>query len=248
MTDRTLSRRTVLGGAVSGAARSRHPSVLRRRTRGAPRRLTDRRAQRPAHALHQRALPRAEAALARPPVADDAGADCGETSYRGSGRLTGRRALVTGGGDSGIGRGGGDRLRARGRGTSRSTIIPTSNRTPRTFAKLIREAGRKAVLLPADIRTLEACEGIVRQAVEALGGLDLLVNNAAYQQSKTDISEISDEQFVRTYETQRLPHVPRLEGGDPSLPPGGVIIHTISQLLRPRRGADRTTPRRRRRS
>ena len=71
----------------------------------------------------------------------------------------------------------------------------------REVVDLIRQAGRKAVAIPRDLRTLEGCEAIVAAARKGLGGIDLLVNNAAYQQSKEDIFAISDEQMVRTFET-----------------------------------------------
>jgi NAD(P)-dependent dehydrogenase (short-subunit alcohol dehydrogenase family) len=152
--------------------------------------------------------------------------DCGETSYRGSGKLTGRRALVTGG-DSGIGRAAAIAFAREGADVA-INYHPDEEPDAQDVVKLIQEAGQKAVAIPADIRTLDACEEVVRKAVAELGGLDLLVNNAAYQQSKADILEISDEQFVRTYETNVF-HVFRFsKAAIPSLPPGASIINTAS--------------------
>ena len=153
--------------------------------------------------------------------------DHGERSYQGSEKLTGRRALITGG-DSGIGRAAAIAFAREGANVA-INYHPDEEPDARQVADLIRQAGRKAVLLPADIRTKKVCDDVVRRAIAGLGGLDILVNNAAYQQSKADIMEISDEQFVRTYETNVF-HVFRFcKAAIPSLPPGAVIINTISQ-------------------
>ena len=153
--------------------------------------------------------------------------DHGETSYRGAGKLVGRKALLTGG-DSGIGRAAAIAFAREGADVA-INYLPSEEPDAREVADLIRQAGRKAVLLPADIRTQKACEDTVKKAIAQLGGLDILVNNAAYQQSKADIMEISDEQFVRTYETNVF-HVFRFsKAAIPAMPPGSVIINTISQ-------------------
>ncbi len=152
--------------------------------------------------------------------------DSGETSYRGSGRLTGRKALVTGG-DSGIGRAAAIAFAREGADVA-INYYPTEEPDAREVKALIEQAGRKAVLLPADIRTENACTKLVADAVRQLGGLDLLVNNAAYQQSKADISEITDEQMVRTFETNIFAMFRIAKAAIPSMPPGSVIINTGS--------------------
>ncbi|PZQ59155.1 MAG: NAD(P)-dependent oxidoreductase [Sphingomonas taxi] len=152
--------------------------------------------------------------------------DSGETSYRGSGRLTGRKALVTGG-DSGIGRAAAIAYAREGADVA-INYYPAEEPDAREVKALIEQAGRKAVLLPADIRTERACTKLVADAVRGLGGLDLLVNNAAYQQSKADISEISDEQFVRTFETNVFAMFRICKAAIPAMPPGAVIINTGS--------------------
>jgi NAD(P)-dependent dehydrogenase (short-subunit alcohol dehydrogenase family) len=152
--------------------------------------------------------------------------DCGETSYKGSGRLAGRKALLTGG-DSGIGRAAAIAFAREGADVA-INYHPSEEPDAREVVDLIRQAGRKAVALPADIRTQAACEKLVGDAVQGLGGLDLLVNNAAYQQSKADISEISDEQFVRTFETNIFAPFRIAKAAIPHLPPGAVIINTGS--------------------
>ncbi|NJR79300.1 SDR family oxidoreductase [Sphingomonas corticis] len=152
--------------------------------------------------------------------------DCGEKTYRGSGRLAGRKALVTGG-DSGIGRAAAIAFAREGADVA-INYYPTEEPDAREVKSLIEAAGRKAVLLPADIRTERACTKLVADAVRALGGLDLLVNNAAYQQSKEDISQISDDQFVRTFETNIFAIFRISKAAIPSMPPGSVIINTGS--------------------
>ena len=152
--------------------------------------------------------------------------DSGETSYRGSGRLTGRKALVTGG-DSGIGRAAAIAFAREGADVA-INYYPTEEPDAREVKALIEQAGRKAVLLPADIRTEKACTKLVADAVRQLGWLDLLVNNAAYQQSKADISEISDEQMVRTFETNIFAMFRICKAAIPSMPAGSVIINTGS--------------------
>jgi NAD(P)-dependent dehydrogenase (short-subunit alcohol dehydrogenase family) len=152
--------------------------------------------------------------------------DCGETSYKGSGKLAGRRALVTGG-DSGIGRAAAIAYAREGADVA-INYYPTEEPDAREVAALIRQAGRKAVTLPADIRTQGACEKLVADAVKGLGGLDLLVNNAAYQQSKEDIAEITDEQFVRTFQTNIFATFRISKAAIPHMPPGSVIINTGS--------------------
>ena len=152
--------------------------------------------------------------------------DCGEQSYKGSGRLAGRKALITGA-DSGIGRAAAIAYAREGADVA-INYYPSEEPDARQVVELIRAAGRKAVALPADIRTQAACEKLVADAVKGLGGLDLLVNNAAYQQSKADISEISDEQFVRTFTTNVFAMFRICKAAIPSMPAGSVIINTGS--------------------
>lgn len=225
MSDVDLIRRNILGGAAAGlaatgvapvalaqAAAAGAPGSTLRDPRTAYTRTPFPEQRQPWPALTSKMTPRP---------------DHGEQSYRGSGKLTGRKALVTGG-DSGIGRAAAIAFAREGADVA-INYHPSEEPDAREVADLIRQSGRKAVLLPADIRTQRACEDTVRRAIAQLGGLDLLVNNAAYQQSKADIMEISDEQFVRTYETNVF-HVFRFsKAAIPSMPPGSVILNTISQ-------------------
>jgi NAD(P)-dependent dehydrogenase (short-subunit alcohol dehydrogenase family) len=217
------SRRHVLGGAAIGLAAAATPAAaLAQGTGPAAPSLRDPRDKYTRTPFPEQRQPWPALASKMTPRPDH-----GEMSYRGSARLIGRRALVTGG-DSGIGRAAAIAFAREGADVA-INYYPTEEPDAREVADLIRRAGRKAVLLPADIRTQKACEDTVRKAIAQLGGLDILVNNAAYQQSKADIMEITDEQFVRTYETNVF-HVFRFcKAAIPALPPGAVIINTISQ-------------------
>lgn len=222
MNDFPASRRTVLGGAALGimAGGASTPAMAQVGAATAPT-LRDPRTK-------YRREPFPEQRQPWPALAGkmDPRPDHGETSYRGSGRLAGRKALVTGG-DSGIGRAAAIAFAREGADVA-INYHPSEEPDAREVVDLIRQAGRKAVAVPADIRTQAACEQAVRKAIAGLGGLDILVNNAAYQQSKADIMDISDEQFVRTYETN-VYHVFRFsKAAIPSMPPGAVIINTIS--------------------
>ncbi|MFC0205740.1 SDR family oxidoreductase [Novosphingobium soli] len=226
MNDFPASRRTILGGAALGlaAAGAAGPAVAQGASGGASGGAAALRDPRDKY----RREPFPEQRQPWPALAGkmDPRPDHGESSYRGSGRLAGRKALVTGG-DSGIGRAAAIAFAREGADVA-INYHPSEEPDAREVVDLIRQAGRKAVALPADIRTQQACEDTVRKAVSALGGLDILVNNAAYQQSKADILEISDEQFVRTFETN-VYHVFRFsKAAIPSLPPGSVIINTAS--------------------
>lgn len=152
--------------------------------------------------------------------------DCGEQSYRGSGRLAGRKALLTGG-DSGIGRAAAIAFAREGADVA-INYHPDEEPDAREVIDLIRQAGRRAVAIPRDLRTLAGCEAIVAAAKKGLGGIDLLVNNAAYQQSKEDIFQISDEQMVRTFETNIFAYfrIARLVAAD--MAPGSVILNVGS--------------------
>ena len=220
MSDFKASRRAVLGSAALGlTASSIGADALAKEA--APAGLRDPRTKYRQEPFPEQRQPWPALASRMNPRPDH-----GETSYRGSGKLTGRRALITGG-DSGIGRAAAIAFAREGADVA-INYYPSEEPDAREVKALIEQAGRRAVLLPADIRTKEACEQTVQKAIAALGGLDILVNNAAYQQSKADISEISDEQFVRTFETN-VYHVFRFsKAAVPALPPGAVIINTVS--------------------
>jgi NAD(P)-dependent dehydrogenase (short-subunit alcohol dehydrogenase family) len=152
--------------------------------------------------------------------------DHGEQSYRGRGRLTGRKALVTGG-DSGIGRAAAIAFAREGADVA-INYLPAEEEDAAGVMKLIRDAGRKAVALPGDIRDEAFCTKLVADAVAQLGGLDILVNNAGRQHSADSILDITTEQFEWTYKTNVYAMFWITKAAVPHLPPGAAIINTAS--------------------
>ena len=153
-------------------------------------------------------------------------ADLGETSYRGLGRLVGRRALVTGG-DSGIGRAVAIAFAREGADVAIS-YLPEEEEDAQRIQALITEAGQKAVLLPGDIKDPAHCRDLVARAVEQLGGLDILVNNAGKQQTVEALGEVTDEQFDETYKTNVYAMFHITKAALEHLPAGSTIINTSS--------------------
>jgi NAD(P)-dependent dehydrogenase (short-subunit alcohol dehydrogenase family) len=152
--------------------------------------------------------------------------DHGEASYVGSGRLAGRKALITGG-DSGIGRAAAIAYAREGADVAFG-YLPAEEEDAREVVKLIEAEGRKAVPLPGDIRSEAVCQKLVADAVSALGGLDILVNNAAYQAAQDSITEISTEQFDSTFKTNVYALFWITKAALPHLPPGATIVNTSS--------------------
>ena len=153
--------------------------------------------------------------------------DHGETSYVGSGRLRGRKALITGG-DSGMGRAAAIAMAREGADVA-INYLPEEEPDAREVIDLIRQAGRKAVAIPGDIRTLAFCRQLVDRAVGALGGLDILVSNAARQQSIPSILDITDDEFDRTMKTNIYAPFWIIRAALPHLEPGSAIIGTTSE-------------------
>ncbi|WP_022911150.1 glucose 1-dehydrogenase [Aestuariimicrobium kwangyangense] len=156
----------------------------------------------------------------------DPKADHGESTYRGSGRLLGRKALITGA-DSGIGRAVAIAFAREGADVALN-YVPSEQDDAEEVAALIEQTGRKAVLLPADISFEEPARGLVRDAVSALGGLDILVNNAGYQQSCEDLSELTSDQFDKTLRTNVYAMFWITQEALPHLSEGASIINTTS--------------------
>jgi NAD(P)-dependent dehydrogenase (short-subunit alcohol dehydrogenase family) len=152
--------------------------------------------------------------------------DHGERSYRGTGRLTGRKALITGG-DSGIGRAVAIAYAREGADVA-IAYLPDEEPDAREVVQYIRSAGRTAVPLPVDIRSERACNGLVEQATAGLGGLDILVNNAARQQSHESILDITTEQFDWTLRTNLYAMFWITRAAVPHMPPGSAIVNTTS--------------------
>jgi NAD(P)-dependent dehydrogenase (short-subunit alcohol dehydrogenase family) len=152
--------------------------------------------------------------------------DHGETSYQGSNRLAGRKALITGG-DSGIGRAAAIAYAREGADVAIG-YLPDEEADAKEVVQLIRDAGRKAVALPGDIRDEAFCKQLVEQAVEGLGGLDILVNNAARQKSEQSIMDITSDAFDWTMKTNLYAMFWITKAAIPHLPAGASIINTSS--------------------
>jgi NAD(P)-dependent dehydrogenase (short-subunit alcohol dehydrogenase family) len=152
--------------------------------------------------------------------------DHGEHTYQGTGRLTGRRALITGG-DSGIGRAVAIAFAREGADVLISYLDEEEEDAQET-ARWVREAGRTALTVPGDIGNEEHCELLVRRAVEELGGLDVLVNNAAHQMSVDSFEALTTEQLERTYRTNIYAMFWLCRAALPHLQPGASIINTSS--------------------
>lgn len=152
--------------------------------------------------------------------------DHGETSYQGSGRLVGRKALVTGG-DSGIGRAAAIAFAREGADVA-INYLPVEEPDAREVIQLIQAAGRKAVAIPGDIRNESFCNQLVANAVRELGGLDILVNNAGQQQSVDSIRDLTTEQFDSTFKTNVYAMFWITKAALPHLSAGASIINTAS--------------------
>jgi NAD(P)-dependent dehydrogenase (short-subunit alcohol dehydrogenase family) len=151
--------------------------------------------------------------------------DHGEDSYRGSGRLTGKRALITGG-DSGIGRA--VALAFAREGADVAIAYLSEDEDARDTAALVEKAGRRAVLIPGDLARWEHCRAVIDQTVGALGGIDVLVNNAAFQMTHETVEEITDQEWQHTFDTNITAMFRLVQGALPHLGEGASIINTSS--------------------
>lgn len=151
--------------------------------------------------------------------------DHGEQSYKGSGRLAGKAAIITGG-DSGIGRAVAIAFAREGADVLISYLNEDDD--ARETARWVEQAGRKAVLMPGDITDRKHCDAIVAKAVEAFGRLDVLVNNAAYQMSYPSLDAISDEEWDKTFDTNIGAMFRITRAAVRHMKPGGAIVNTSS--------------------
>lgn len=151
--------------------------------------------------------------------------DHGEDSYRGSGRLAGKRALITGG-DSGIGRAVAIAFAREGADVAISYLNEEDD--ARDTAALVEKAGRRAVLLPGDLAGRDRCEAVVEEAVRELGGLDVLVNNAAHQMTYHTVEQIPDDEWVNTFDVNITAMFRLVQTAMPHLGEGASIINTSS--------------------
>ena len=153
--------------------------------------------------------------------------DHGEKSYRGSGRLQGRLALITGG-DSGIGRATAIAYAREGADVA-INYLPQEESDAQEVVALIRGEGRKAVAIPGDIRDEAFCKKLVSTAVSKLGGLDIVVNNAGRQQQRKSILELTTADFDATFKTNVYAMFWITREAVPHLAPGAAIINTASE-------------------
>jgi len=223
----SLSRRQVVGGAGIGLAAAGIGAVGSAKAEGgvtppvaAP--LQDPRTKYPQPPYAKQSQPWPGLASKMDPVPDH-----GEASYRGSGRLLGRKALITGG-DSGMGRAAAIAYAREGADVA-INYFPTEEPDAREVVALIKAEGRVAVAIPGDLRDEAFCQSLVDQAVHGLGGLDILVSNAGRQQSHDSILDISTEQFDWTMKTNIYAPFWIIKAALPHMKPGSVIIGTTSE-------------------
>lgn len=146
--------------------------------------------------------------------------------YKGSEKLAGKAALITGG-DSGIGRSVAV-LYAREGADVAIVYLPEEQADAEVTARFVEAEGRKCLLIPGDVKSSEFCESAVEQAVKEFGKLDVLVNNAAYQHHRQSLDEITDEQLDKTFRTNIFGYFYMARAALKHLPEGGAIVNTGS--------------------
>lgn len=152
-------------------------------------------------------------------------ADHGEQTYEGHGRLSGKRALITGG-DSGIGRA--VAIAYAREGADIAIAYYDEHEDAENTAQLIRAAGRRVVLLPGDLSNAPHCRNLIASTINELGGLDILVSNAAFQMARQSILDIPDEEWDFTIATNLSAFFHLVKAAVPHLKPGSVIIGSTS--------------------
>jgi NAD(P)-dependent dehydrogenase (short-subunit alcohol dehydrogenase family) len=221
----SLSRRKVVGGAgmaVAGMAASLAPSIAKGD-----------------ETMNEQALENPADKYPRPPYKKqsqpwpglaskmDPRPDHGETSYKGSGRLVGRKALITGG-DSGMGRAAAIAYAREGADVA-INYFPTEEPDAQEVIALVKAEGRIGLAIPGDLRDEKFCQDLVARAVEGLGGLDIVVNNAGRQQTRASILDITTEDFDATMKTNIYAPFWIIKAALPYLKPGSVVIGTASE-------------------
>jgi NAD(P)-dependent dehydrogenase (short-subunit alcohol dehydrogenase family) len=221
----SLSRRHVVGGAgigLAGIAASSAPAIAKGSEDMAVQELQDPTTKYPNPPYKRQSQPWPGLAGKTDPKPDH-----GEQSHRGSGRLAGRKALITGG-DSGMGRAAAIAYAREGADVA-INYLPAEEPDAREVIALIKAEGRIALAIPGDIRGEAFCQQLVAQAVQGLGGLDIVVSNAGRQQTHASILDISTEQFDWTMKTNIYAPFWIIKAALPHLKPGSVIIGTASE-------------------
>ena len=151
--------------------------------------------------------------------------DCGEDSYRGSGRLTGKRAVITGG-DSGIGRA--VAIAYAREGADVLIAYLNEDEDAAEVARLVEDAGRKCVLVRGDLAEPAHCRAVIDRAAEEFGGIDVVVSNAAFQMSHDSLDEISDEEWDYTFRLNVGAYFHLVKAALPHMGPGASVIGSSS--------------------
>ncbi|WP_029112111.1 SDR family oxidoreductase [Mycobacterium sp. URHB0044] len=151
--------------------------------------------------------------------------DCGENSYRGSGRLTGKKAVITGG-DSGIGRAVAIAFAREGADVLISYL--DEHEDAAEVARLVKDAGRTAVTVPGDLSDPQHCRAVIDKAKDEFGRIDVLVSNAAYQMTHETLDEISDEEWDYTFRLNVGAYFHLVKAAVPHMPSGSSIIGSSS--------------------
>ena len=219
-------RRTFIGGAAAAIAATSVAAVAANETpetaaTGSGQPLRDPRSlyKKPPFERQSQPWPGLASKMNPPP-------DHGEESYRGTGRLKGRKALITGG-DSGIGRAAAIAFAREGADVA-IVYLPAEEEDAQQVKRLIADAKRKSLLLPGDIRDEGFCKRIVDDTVKEFGGIDLLVCNAGRQQSSDSIMDITTENFDWTFKTNVYAMFWITKAALPHMPAGASIINTAS--------------------
>lgn len=173
----------------------------------------------PPYANHQQEPP-GKTALMQPVP------DHGEHSYKGDGKLTGKVALITAGADSGIGKAVAIAFAREGADIVISYLNEDDD--ARDTAKWVEDAGRKVLVIPGDIKSEEHCTDIIQRTVDELGGIDILVNNAAFQRTYDDIADITGDEWDETFRTNIYAPFFLSKAATPHMKPGSSIINTTS--------------------
>lgn len=151
--------------------------------------------------------------------------DCGEKSYRGSGKLTGKRAVITGG-DSGIGRA--VAIAYAREGADVLIAYLNEDEDAQDVARYVEDAGRRCVLVPGDLSEPAQCRAVIDRAVQEFGGIDVLVNNAGYQMTHETLDEISDDEWEYTFRLNVGAYFYLTKAALPFMSPGSSIIGSSS--------------------
>ncbi|TCK80841.1 SDR family oxidoreductase [Albibacterium bauzanense] len=154
-------------------------------------------------------------------------ADHGEESYKGCGKLEGKKAIITGG-DSGIGKAVSIAFAREGADVLISYLDDMEDEDAFDTAEYVKEAGKRAILMKGDIRDPEHCRAIVQKAVAEFGQIDILVNNAAFQMARKSLADISDDEWVKNFNTNIHPMFYLSKAAEPYMKPGSSIINTTS--------------------